>query len=379
MGRRGLDAVVDGLDAETTGRRLARFLPPVLLVAAVTAQGLTPRTFVFAALFAAVPLVAAPLYSAWATALLGLLASASLSVLMYARDGFDLFEGTLRAATVTTVSVIAVVLNRVLRRSQRQLASVRDIAEAAQRALLPPPERRLGPLRIAARYQAAHTDASIGGDLYAVQDSAFGVRMLVGDVRGKGLEAVGAVAIVLGAFREAAEDEETLAGVAERLDRALRREAARRAGTLDASEGFTTAALAQVSGDGRLHVVNCGHPPPLLLAPDGEVGVLDASTPALPLGLAALPVGLQEPPGTDAFRLPPGSTLLMHTDGLTEARDPHGVFYDLTHRLGEEDWARAGPDALLDALLADVAEHTHGGPTDDMALLAVTYSDRDGE
>ncbi|MBW1604494.1 serine/threonine-protein phosphatase [Streptomyces sp. JJ66] len=377
MNRRRLS----GLEEETRSWRAARFLPPVLLVVAVGASFLTPPDFTFANLLAAAPLVAAPLYSARATALTGVLATAALLWLMQVREGFDLFDGTLKAATVATVSVIAVGLNHVLRRSRKQLATVRDVAEAAQFALLPVPERRLGPLHIAARYQAAQSHASIGGDLYAVQHTPYGVRMLVGDVRGKGMEAVGAVAIVLGAFREAAEEWKSLAEVAVRLDRALRREGARRPATLDAVEGFTTAVLAEVTDDGLLRVVNCGHPPPLLIGADGAPRVLAASEPALPLGLAALPAGEAEAgaPTADETRFPPGGTLLLYTDGLTEARDPHGAFYDLPHRLRELDWTRPVPGALLDALLADVSAYTHGAPTDDMALLAVTYTGHDAQ
>ena len=104
---------------------------------------------------------------------------------------------------------------------------------------------------VAARYEAAQADAFIGGDLYAVQDTPHGVRLVVGDVRGKGMGAVEAVAVVIGAFREAAEQEATLEAVAQRLERALAREGTRRDG-LDAFEGFTTAVLAEIPrGDGH--------------------------------------------------------------------------------------------------------------------------------
>ncbi|MFC5021893.1 PP2C family protein-serine/threonine phosphatase, partial [Streptomyces coeruleoprunus] len=268
--------------------------------------------------------------------------------------------------TVATVAAFAVLINQVVRRSGERLASARVIAETAQRAVLPTPAERIGGLRVAARYEAAQADAFIGGDLFAVQDTPQGVRLVVGDVRGKGMGAVEAVAVVIGAFREAAEHETSLEAVAQRLERALAREGTRRDG-LDAVEGFTTAVLAEIPrGDGTVRVVNRGHPEPLLLYADGAVGALAPPEPALPLGmgdLAAWPDRAYEVP------YPPGATLLFYTDGLTEARDRHGVFYDPAERL--EGRVFPEPDSLLDALIEDVRRHTGGGATDDMALLAV--------
>ncbi len=189
-------------------------------------------------------------------------------------------------------------LDALVRRGDEQLASQRAIAETAQRAVLPDPADRIGTFAIAARYEAAQRDAAIGGDLYAVQDSPYGVRLVVGDVRGKGMGAVVAVAVVIGAFREAAEQEATLEAVAGRLDPAPAREGSRREG-LDPFEGFTTAVLAELPhGDGVVRIVDRGHPPPLLLCPDGTVRPLPAREPALPLGMGesgAWPDGRRRP------------------------------------------------------------------------------------
>ena len=128
-------------------------------------------------------------------------------------------EALTEMVTVLTVSGLALLINRVVRRSGEQLASARGIAEAAQLAVLPKPAERIGGLHVSAWYEAAQADAFIGGDLYAVQETPYGVRLAVGDVRGKGLGAVEAVAVVLGAFREAAETEPTLEALAQRLER----------------------------------------------------------------------------------------------------------------------------------------------------------------
>ncbi|MER8042453.1 PP2C family protein-serine/threonine phosphatase [Streptomyces sp. NPDC094032] len=344
-----------------------RALPPLIIVGGVFYDLFTPPAYTAAPLFSAAPLIAAPFFSTLTTLLTGIAAVlASVGLHLYNGTSDDIPSLT-ETLTVLTVSALAMLINRVVRRSGERLASVRVIAEAAQKAVLPAPAERIGGLQIAARYEAAQADAFIGGDLFAVQDTPYGVRLVVGDVRGKGLDAVEAVAVVIGAFREAAELEPTLEGVARRLDRALDREGTRRDGP-DAFEGFTTAVLAEIPrGDGLVRVVNRGHPEPLLLYGDGGLDRLVPSEAALPLGMAELAAW---PDRADETPYPAGATLLLYTDGLSEARDARGVFYDPAARLAGRLFP--GPEELLDALVADVRRHTGGGSTDDMALLAVS-------
>lgn len=347
-------------------RTLLRVLPALLIVGGVVYDLLTPRDFTAIPFFTAAPLVAAQLYALAGTLGTGAVALAA-TYGVHARFGFGMDADTLtEVLTVATVAVLAGVLNRVVRRGDQRLASQREIAEAAQRAVLPRPDDRIGGFEIAVRYEAAQRDAFIGGDLYAVQDSPHGVRLVVGDVRGKGMGAVAAVAVVIGAFREAAEQEPTLEAVARRLERALAREGTRREG-LDAVEGFTTVVLAELPhGDGVVRILNRGHPPPLLLCPDGAVRVLPAAEPALPLGMGELG---SWPDRAEETGFPGGATLLLYTDGLSEARDRHGEFYDPQARLAGRGFRE--PGALLSALAEEVRRHTGGGTTDDMALLAV--------
>ncbi|MGW2669914.1 PP2C family protein-serine/threonine phosphatase [Streptomyces sp. NPDC001272] len=362
LGRQG-----NGGSADGAARRVVRILPFLLIFLGLVFDLLTPPSFTGSPFFSAAPLIAAPLFSLGVTALTGIASAAAVTGL-HVYDGITWkAEALTELVTVLTVSGMALLINRVVRRSGERLASARGIAEAAQRAVLPTPAERIGGLCVAARYEAAQADAFIGGDLYAVQDTAYGVRLAVGDVRGKGLGAVEAVAVVLGAFREAAETEPTLEGLAQRLERALTREGTRRDG-LDAVEGFTTCVLGEVPpGGGLLRLVNRGHPEPLLLHADGGVSALAPAEPALPLGLGELARD-----GTGAAQewpFPPGSTLLLFTDGVTEARDRAGVFYDPAARLRGRVFP--GPDAVLGALSSDVHRHTGGAATDDMALLAV--------
>ncbi|MFD4743188.1 PP2C family protein-serine/threonine phosphatase [Streptomyces virginiae] len=347
-------------------RRVVRLLPVVLIAVGMVFDVLTPPSFTGSPFFTAVPLIAAPLFTLWATALTGGLAVCAVFVLHILNGTSWKVEALTELVTVLTVAGLALLINRMVRRSGERLASARGIAEAAQRAVLPKPAERIGGLHVSAWYEAAQADAFIGGDLYAVQETPYGVRLAVGDVRGKGLGAVEAVAVVLGAFREAAETEPTLEALAQRLERALAREGTRR-DSLDAVEGFTTCVLGEVPpGAGVLRLLNRGHPEPLLLHANGELAVLAPAEPALPLGMGELggwPDLVQE------WAFPAGTTLLLYTDGLTEARDGAGDFYDPAARLRGRIFP--GPQALLSALSSDVRRHTGGGATDDMALLAV--------
>ncbi|MFD7533510.1 MULTISPECIES: PP2C family protein-serine/threonine phosphatase [unclassified Streptomyces] len=358
--RRGKHA---GSGART--RRFVRALPPLMILGGLLFDVLTPPAFTAIPLFVAAPLIAAPFFSLASTIRTGIASMLAVIVLRLYSSTLPEAVPLIELLTLATVSVLAVVINGVVRRSNEQLASARYIAETAMRAVLPQPADRTGGLQVAARYEAAQADEFVGGDLFAVSDTPWGVRLVVGDVRGKGLDAVETVAVVIGAFREAAEQEASLEGVAGRLERALAREEARRGG-LDVLEGFITAVLAEIpSGLSRVRIVNRGHPEPILLHPDGALEVLRPSVPALPLGMD---LGVW-PECTDEWDLPAGTTLLLYTDGLSEARNDEGVFYDPAARLRGRIFP--GPEELLSALTDDVRLHTGGESTDDMALLAV--------
>ncbi|MEV6978797.1 PP2C family protein-serine/threonine phosphatase [Kitasatospora sp. NPDC093806] len=264
---------------------------------------------------------------------------------------------TITAATLASTANVVLTAAR-----ERELLQVRTVAEAAQRALLRPPPERVGPLRIAVRYVAAAAEARIGGDLYAVADTPFGIRVLLGDVQGHGLPAVETAADVLGAFRTAARTEPDLARLAERLDAAL--------SSRPANERFATALLIGVDRrSGAARLVNCGHPHPLLRRA-GQVTELAPAGHAPPLGLLDLAGDshYQAVP----FEPQPGDLLVLHTDGVSEARDPAGTFYPLPTRLAT--FPAGSPDDLLDDLFADLARWVSPtGLADDAAALALRW------
>ncbi|GAA3078480.1 hypothetical protein GCM10020000_75030 [Streptomyces olivoverticillatus] len=178
--------------------RHLQLLPLLLLVAGAVLDYNTPPHFSAEAFYTAAPMTAAALLSLRATILSGIGTCAADFALLTHFGFIEDSGGRSELAAVATVSAFAVVVNRLMYYSDVRLQSARRVALAVQRAVLPHPPTAIGPLRIAVRYQSAVKDAQIGGDLYGVLDTPYGVRCLVGDVRGKGMEAVKAVDVALG-------------------------------------------------------------------------------------------------------------------------------------------------------------------------------------
>ncbi|KAB1139459.1 serine/threonine-protein phosphatase [Streptomyces luteolifulvus] len=273
---------------------------------------------------------------------------------------FEQSRGFAAIGSVMGVTGVGIAVAVMRSRREAELASVRSIAEVAQRVLLRPVPLTAGPLQAAVSYTSAVAEARIGGDLYEVVASPHGIRVIVGDVQGKGLAAVETAAVVLGAFREAAHDEPDLVGLGERLERSVARELG--------GEKFVTAVLAEIGASHQAVFLNYGHPAPMVVRHDGTVDFPQPPAYALPLGL-----GLHGSEGPKSYRVDfaPGEQLLLYTDGVTEARDEDSRFYPLgerAHLLKASDAHRA-----LDALRADLAQHAGGPPHDDAAMLLIRY------
>ncbi|MGP3973848.1 PP2C family protein-serine/threonine phosphatase [Streptomyces sp. 8N114] len=347
--------------------RVPYVAPPLLLLGGVAANVFGPKPYYGLPLLACTSMVAGMSYSFRSSALFAFAAClAAAGAAGYA--GRDQPELLTDVAAVLVVSLVGLWIKWLVDRQGRNLAVALNVAEAAQRAVLPAPPTDVGPLTVADRYVAAQIGAAIGGDLYALQETPFGIRAMIGDVRGKGLPAVSAVSVAVGAFREAAEHAPTLHDLADRLDRALDREGERRRDTDDDIEGFVTALLVQIppSGD-TITVLNRGHPPPYLLH-GGGVTCLEPTHPELPLS-----TGLVSPNGApveETFPFAPDDSLVLVTDGVTEARNAEGEFFDVQRGLGGTGLRRA--DELADALVKAVTEWTGGQRQDDMAVLVLT-------
>lgn len=373
-------------------RRIPLTTVALLLVGGVLADLYGPEHYMGLPLLSAAPLVAGALLP-FRLCLPMCLLACCVSVGVDLHELRDTSALLVNLADIALSAVLALALGELLRRQQRRLARARGVVEALQRAVLPHPPERVGPLRVVARYEAAQSEARVGGDLYAVQDTPFGVRAVIGDVRGKGVPAITSVAVAIGAFRQEAEHAPSLGDLARRLDEALSRESSR----VGDVEEFTTAVLVEIPHDaGSARLLNRGHPAPYLIS-EGTVDLLEPKVHGLPLGMrvtvsargdgsaaagpadptgppsSAGPAAAEEgaaDPAVETYPLPDGSSLLLYTDGLTEARDSRGAFYDPCSRLAARH--RPEQNQLVDDLIADVRRWAGHRPQDDLALLVLT-------
>ena len=337
----------------------------VIVLVDVLAEGLPlgPSLLIVA------PTLAASFASTLITGVIAALAAVGMLVIGLESNLLGTRDFDSQFIALMVVSVIVTVFCYLRERRVRELALVRKVAEATQRAVLRPLPRRIGPLRVASMYLAAQSQAMIGGDLYAAVRTPTGTRLIIGDVMGKGLTAISDAALLLGAFRESAHRQARLPELAAYLDHSVCWNLAEPTEAETAGECFITAALLDIPDAlPRVHVVSCGHPPPLLLR-GPQVLALHATRPAPPLGLGELTSAAYH---VDTFTFEPEDLLLLHTDGVIEARDTRGVFYPLTERAAP--WTRHSPSALIHHLRTDLLAHVGGHLADDAAVVAVQHT-----
>ncbi|MFJ6755489.1 MULTISPECIES: PP2C family protein-serine/threonine phosphatase [unclassified Streptomyces] len=263
------------------------------------------------------------------------------------------------------VGVLSTALAAHRSHQERSLVHANSVAEALMRALLRPVPHQVGHVLAASLYRPSEAGTMVGGDLFDIRATHVGERAIIGDVRGKGLQAVRTVAAILGSFREAAYEAEDLPALAARLERRLTREAEE----IPDEELFATALLIEFDRLAhRVTLTNHGHVEPVLIS-CGEVRTLEGP-PALPLGLGGLAAA--ERPVAWSHRFTRGDVLLLVTDGLVEARDTSGDFYPLVDRLRHRfaDRPAPGPADVVNFLNTDLPRHARN-LHDDVAMLAI--------
>jgi serine phosphatase RsbU (regulator of sigma subunit)/PAS domain-containing protein len=244
----------------------------------------------------------------------------------------------------------------------RLYAARSAIARSLQASLLPPALPEVPGFELAAVYRSASEGTEVGGDFYDVFNTAEDQwYVVVGDVCGKGAEAAAVTAMARYTIRAGAVRRRSPAAILRLLGEAmLRQESPELAGR------FCTIACLHLDlsrSPARATVACGGHPLPAVLRADGAVEEL---------GMAGTLLGLVERPELHdrSGDLAPGDTVLLYTDGLTEAGAPERVWgpEDLAAVLGEA--AGLAPQAVIDhavraALGADPA------PRDDIAVVAL--------
>jgi PAS domain S-box-containing protein len=242
-----------------------------------------------------------------------------------------------------------------------------EIARVLQRSLLPPHLPEIPGVEVGAEYLPVGEANDVGGDFYdlinTVED---GWLCAIGDVRGKGVEAASVTALARYTIRAVTLKNDRPSEVLAALNEAMLRQLP--------EDRFCTAACVRLEPqDGSagvgVDVSRAGHPPPLLVRPEGTVEEVGCSG-------RVLGVFPEAELRDTSLRLMPGEALVLYTDGVTEARSPDGDFFGegrLRHLLG----SCAGCDAvtLASSIKGVVLAFQEGYPSDDLAILVLRASD----
>ncbi len=232
-----------------------------------------------------------------------------------------------------------------------------EIARAVQHRLLPQQLPEIDTLDYAVKYQPA---GQVGGDYYDFLPALDGSTVfVVADVSGKGISAAILMATIQSFFRSRRPEEfSDLLGLLKSLNRLF----------LESSpaEQYATLFLMRYSDRTRkAEWINCGHTSPLLVKDDGDFEQWDST--ATVLGMF---------PGWDGRQqqdtLGSGDTLLIFSDGLTEAADQRGEEFGMERLTSaRESWPRRTPTQLVESIATEIRVYSDGRLADDLTLLAL--------
>jgi sigma-B regulation protein RsbU (phosphoserine phosphatase) len=248
-------------------------------------------------------------------------------------------------------------LDHLTEQEQRALEQDLELAARIQRGLLPEKSLSAAGWEIHYHYEPAGPVSGDYCDVVRPKSGTGDLFFLFGDVSGKGVSAAILMAHLHATFRSLVAADFSVGQLVERANRVFRES------TL--SPYFVTLVVGRASASGELEICNAGHCPPFVLS-DGHLTTVD------PTGL---PVGAFYSTSFSSRKLTlgRGDTLVLYTDGLSEARNADGVEYGV-ERISQvlARSRRLAPEALVSACLADLAGHLSGSPkVDDLTLMVI--------
>ena len=238
-------------------------------------------------------------------------------------------------------------------------SAIRDIterlrADVLERSFVPERLPEMPGVRLAARFEPGGAGVEVGGDWYDVFELDGGkIGLVIGDVAGRGVPAAAIMAQLRNALRAYAFEGYPPGDALERLNRLSL--------TYGHSVMATVVYLVFDPGSGLVRIANAGHLPPLEAKPDGSTSYLEKGR--------AVPIGVRRATAYEdaEYRLAPGSTLLLYTDGLIEKR--RSPIDEGLARLARSVGAEHDDlEALCDRLLATLDPNEE----DDVTLLALS-------
>jgi phosphoserine phosphatase RsbU/P len=237
---------------------------------------------------------------------------------------------------------------------RRHLENDLELAARVQSRLLPEPGLRAGGWEVAYRYEPM---GPVGGDYCdLIRTNGDGFFFFLGDVSGKGVAASLLAAQLHGLFRTLVALDLPLETMVERANRIFCESVL--------AGHFATLVCGHASASGALEFVNAGHPSPLLVS-EGRATALEAG--GHPLGMFC-----DGDYQAERIRFSPRQSLLLYTDGLSEAAAPSSEEYGSARASRIASRTHADAEALVAACLADVAAFRGSAPrTDDLTVMAL--------
>ncbi|MGA3043218.1 MAG: SpoIIE family protein phosphatase [Bryobacteraceae bacterium] len=243
-------------------------------------------------------------------------------------------------------------------RIKQRIEEELGVARSIQQGLLPRSLPADGWFRACGSSVASH---QVGGDYYDVIPSGpHAWTVVVADVSGKGVSSALLAALLQGAFLAVSHGDDALPKRLERINEFLNERTA--------GEKYATVFYGLLERAGRLHYVNAGHCPPLIVRQSGAIESLAAT---------AMPVGLVEAAefGAGETTLDSGDKIVIYTDGVTEAQNLQGEFFGrqkLRQVVAEHHADEC--QALHEAIQSAVGAFTESAPqADDITLVVIEY------
>lgn len=244
-----------------------------------------------------------------------------------------------------------------------------EVSQAFQKALLPPALPEIAGVEIGAEYVAVGAGLEVGGDFYdvfAIEND--GWAFVIGDVAGKGPEAASLTSFARYTIRAAAMRLKRPHLVLGALNEEIRRQTS--------GERLFTAVYGELEpgsgGDGAIIRISCaGHPSPVILRSGGEVEWLSGT---------GMILGEFEDPklASEEFALRPGDAVVFYTDGVTEARNEAGAFFEMDSLVGVVgECAGLSAPQIADEIKSKALAFQNGIARDDIAVLVLRVSDRE--